>query len=264
MIIPALQGLVDEMALMKAVAMALRDDQRLAKVPIASEMHFYAEAETALDVLWTLPADALKLTPDGFGVVPVATPDPGPVGCGILVETPEMSDRSPGVRKGSPATWKVGIVGFCEPNTAFLPGTGCGFTSSQLCQLAQDVLQLMFIYGFGTLQTEENAITAARDWTALKPGISAHRLTLSGTVGRVVSERSAPVTAMFGGGLCTLTCSDGTAEVRYTTDGTPPFAVNPASTVYQAQFAVDSGATVQFYSRKAGLVPGHVNGAVAP
>lgn len=269
--LPVLANLVDELAVMKAVALALRDDNRLAYVPIVTEQKFLMDAEIALDVLWTLPVDAFTLTADGFQVNLVAQPDTGSVGCGILIEMPEMDDNSPGVRAGSPATWKVGVIGFCEPNTAFVQPDpsrglqgGTGYTSSQLCQIAQDVLQMMYIYRLGTFQTEQSAIKAARDWTQLKPGVTAHRLTMGATVGRVVSTRSAQVVITFSGSNCTVTCSDGAATVYYTTDGSPPYKSNPVAQQYGGPFQVTSGTVVLAYSRRTGFVSGAVQGGIAP
>lgn len=260
--IPTLPNLVDEIALMKTLALVLRDEARLAAVPVMPEVKFLMESETALDVLWTLPVSGFINTADGFDVIQGGAT--GTVGNGILVEMPEMDDNSPGVRNGSPATWKVGIVGFCEPNVAFTPGIGSGFTASQLCQIAQDVTQMLNIYGFGTFKSDASAIKAANDWTSLKPGVTAYRLTIGATVGRVVSQRSANVTASFNAGLCTLTCTDGAAAIYFTTDGTPPVKSNPNATLYSAPFAVDSGSTINFASRKAGTVVSHIWGSTAP
>ena len=260
--IPTLPVLVDEIALQKTIALILRDEIRLAAVPIMPEVKFLMDAEIALDALWQLPVSAFTNTADGFEVTQGGAT--GTVGNGILIEMPEMDDNSPGVRQGSPATWKVGIVGFCEPNTAFTTGVGSAFTSSQLCQIAQDVFQMLNIYGFGTFKSEASAIKAANDWTSLKPGVTAHRFTITATVGRVVSQRSANVTAGFNAGNCTLTCSDGAAAVYYTTDGTPPVKSNPNATLYATPFAVDSGMTVMFSSRKSGVVVSQILGATAP
>ena len=247
---------------MKALTLILRDEPRFAAVPMLPEYKFLMDADVALDALWTLPVTAFVNTPDGFDVNPAATV--GTVGNGILIEMPEMDDNSPGVRNGSPATWKVGIVGFCEPNTAFTSKVGTGFTSSQLCQIAQDVTQMLNIYGFGTFKSDVSAIKSATDWTGLKPGITAHRLTIGATIGRVVSQRSANAFATFNAGQCTLTCSDNTASIFYTGDGTMPVASNPRTQPYAAPFAVQSGQTIMFATKKTGTVTSQVLGAVAP
>lgn len=260
--IPTLNALVDEIALQKCIALILRDEARLAAVPVMPEVKFLMDAEITLDALWQLPVSAFTNTADGFVVVQGGAT--GTVGNGILVEMPEMEKRSPGVRSGDPATWKVGIVGFCEPNTAFATGVGSGFTSSQLCQIADDVFQMLNVYGFGTMQGDGSGIKAANDWTSLNPGVTAHRLTLTATVGRVVSARSTNVTASFAGGLCTLACSDGAAAIWYSVDRTPPVSSNPNAALYATPFAVDSGTTVMFSSRKSGVVVSQIWGAVAP
>ena len=268
MIIPKLPSIVDEIALQKSLALILADEARLAAVPILPEIKLLAESELLVDALWQLPRTAFKLTEDGW-VVNQTDPNVGTVGNGILIEMPEMDYDSPGVRNGSPATWKVGIVGFCEPNIAFTHGVGTNFTSSQLCQIALDVFQMLNIYGLGTFKTEQQAIKAAHDWVSMKPGVSAHRLTITATVGRLSSQRSANVTAAFAGPVngidtVTLSCSDGAASVYYTTDGSEPVASNNCATLYSAPFTVASGLTVKFASKKTGLILSEILGAIAP
>ncbi len=259
--VPKLSGFVDEIALQKSLALILADDYRFADVPVAPEIALLAESEVLVDALWQLPRAAISVTKDGWTIQEGPT---GPVGCGLLVEMPEMDYDSPGVRNGSPATWKVGIVGFCEPNTAFLKGTGTGYTSSQLCQIALDVTQMLEIYGFGAFKSERSSITHAKDWEQLKPGVAAHRLTIGATVGRLSSIRSAQASAAFAGGLCTLSCADAGATIRYTTDFSEPVATNAAAKVYAAPFPVASGASVKFATKAIGKVTSPINGATAP
>ena len=185
------------------------------------------------------------------------------VGGGILVEQPEMDSNSPGV-SGPAATWKVPIVGFVEPNTAFVPNVGIGFTSSQLCQIALDILQNLFSYQYGTFQIEQQAIKAANDRQTESPGIAAHRVVVKATIGRVQSVRSVSVTAIFGGGNCTLTCADGTASILYTTDLSEPVTANPNAIAYAGPFAVASGAVIKFASHKAGTIVSQIVGAQSP
>ena len=260
MIIPAI-GLTDEIALQKAVALILCADARLANVPIVPEIKFLQESELALNCIWTMPRSSFQITAQGWNVLPAALQG-DLVGGGILVEQPEMDSNSPGV-SGPTATWRVPIVGFVEPNTAFVPGVGIGFTSSQLCQIALDIFQNLFSYQYGTFQIEQQAIKAANDRQTENPNIAAHRVIVKATVGRVQSTRSANVTATFAAGQCTLTCADNAASIYWTTDLSEPVSSNPSATVYSAPFAVASGTVVKFASSKTGLTVSQIMGAIA-
>jgi hypothetical protein len=260
--IPKLTGIIDEISLQKSLALIIADDARLALVPVMPQIKFLADAELLEDILWQLPRSAFTLTADGWEVNTAVTPGQ-PVGAGILIEMPEMDTDSPKV-SGTPATWKIGIVCFQEINTNFLPGLGIGITSGQLCQIVLDICQNLYIFGYGTFNPEQGAIKAANDWTSLKPGIEAHRLTLTGTVGRVQSTRSAIVQPSFAVGDCILTCADGTATVLYTTDFTEPVATNPNAHVYEGPFAVSGGTVVKCSSKVAGKILSSICGAIAP
>ena len=72
------------------------------------------------------------------------------------------------------------------------------------------------------------------------------------------------MTATFNAGLCTLACTDGAAAIYFTNDGTPPVKSNPNAVLYSAPFAVDSGSTINFASRKSGVVVSQILGATAP
>ena len=260
--IPKLAGIVDEVSLQKSIALIIADDARLALVPVMPQIKFLADGELLEDILWQLPRSAFTLTADGWTVNTAVTPGQ-PVGAGILIEMPEMDTDSPKV-SGTPATWRVPIVAFQEINTNFLPGVGIGITSGQLCQIVLDICQNLYIFGYGTFNPEQGAIKAANDWTSLKPGIEAHRLTLTGMVGRVQSQRSAMVVPSFNAGECTLTCADGTASLFYTTDFTEPVQTNPNTQPYAGPFPVDSGTVVKCSSKTAGKILSSITGAQAP
>ncbi len=260
--IPKLAGIVDEVSLQKSIALIIADDARLALVPVMPQIKFLADGELLEDILWQLPRSAFTLTADGWTVNTAVTPGQ-PVGAGILIEMPEMDTDSPKV-SGTPATWRIPIVAFQEVNANFLPGTGIGITSGQLCQIALDICQNLFIFGYGTFNPESGAIKPATDWTSLKPGIEAHRLNLTGTVGRKQTPRSAAVVPTIAGGVCTLSCADGAATVLYTTDFTEPVSTNPNATPYSAPFNVASGEVVKCASKAAGKILSPIVGAVAP
>lgn len=252
-------GLIDEIAVQKALALLLCDNATLAKVPVMPETKLLMESELLVDALWTLPRAAFTVTTDGWVVNQGVS---GLVGGGVLVEMPEMDTHSQGV-SGPVATWRVGVVGFCELNTALVPGVGVGLTASQMCQAALDQLHNQNVYGLGTFVSDQ-AIRYARDWVDLKPGVSAYRVTLTATVGRVQSTRSVPATVAFAGGNCSLECPDPGATIYFTTDGTVPAASNPSTETFSAPFSVRSGTTVMFMTEKAGLINSQVHGATAP
>jgi hypothetical protein len=260
--VPALTGFLDEIALQKAIAMIVADDSRLSIVPVIPEIKLLQESELLLDCLWTLPRNAIAVTPTGWQISQ-GDAQGGLVGAGILIEMPEMEVESTNV-SGPPAAWTVGIVAFQEPNTNFVANVGIGITSSQLCQIATDILHLLEIAGFGTFSADRSGIKSAHDWQTMKPGIVAHRLTIRSRVGRTQSKRSAAVQCTFGGGVCTLSCSDSSAIVRYTTDGSMPLAINPSAQIYSAPFSVDSGTTVTYCSQQTGTVNSQIYKSTSP
>lgn len=265
-------GITDLVALQAAVSIVLRDDPRLANVPIVPEVKFIMENDQSIDALWTLPVSAFTITTQGVTINGQGAP--GLVGAGILVEMPGATSDSPEV-SGPPLTWDVDIVCFEERNTNFLAGIGTGVTSEQYAQIVLDILQLQYLGPqFNTLKSKQSAINPAHDRMQLTPGIIAYRTSLRSDAGRNQTPRTQPVAATFLGGNCTLTCGDGAAAVYYTTDGTMPCsanvnAANPAgagATLYAAPFAVTSGQSLLFAARNtaANLNISQVRSASAP
>lgn len=241
--IPQLTGIVDLVSLQSAIGLILLSDERLKDVPMLPEVKLLAESEQQVDVLWTLPRQAVRFLPTRMDVDAVVSDGDGAqkVGCGLLVEMPSAASHSPAVT-GPPLTWEVSIVAFEDRNTNFVNNVGIGIMAEQLAQLVLDILQLQQIAGYGTFQASSGkAIDVAHDWIALKPGIFAYRATVAATIGRNQTPRSADAKATFVGGNCTITCTDPNAEIRYTTDGSMPVKANPNATVYVNAFPVQSG-----------------------
>ena len=267
--VPVNTSVVDLVLLQNIIAMILRDDPRLAAMPIVPEYKFLMDSDQVVDALWTLPAAAFTLTPSGVTIN--SNVPPGLCGAGVLVEMPGATSDSRGVT-GPPLTWEIGVVVMEERNTNFLAGTGTGITSEQIAQIVMDRLHLQAIFGFGTIQVRQNCFSAAHDWMNMKPGILAYRVTLTADAGRKQTPRSANVAYSFAGDTLTLTCTDGAVTIYYTTDGSAPCAANvnasnPAgvgATVYTAPFAVASGTNVLFASRKTGVLLSAVGQATAP
>jgi hypothetical protein len=266
--VPILTGLTDLVYLQNAITLLLLADSRI-QVPVIPEIKLIMENDQSVEALWTLPQSAFTVTPQGVTIN--ATAAPGSVGAGLLVEMPEATAESPGV-SGSPLTWGVNIVCFEERNTNFLAGTGSLITSEQYAELCLDMLQHQWIYGFGTLEAKRNIITPAHDWMNIHPGILAYRASFRATIGRIQSTRSASATPTISTGTCTITCTDNSATIYYTIDGSMPVSSNvnssnPAgigATVYTAPFAVNSGTTVLCASQKTGLITSQVTGIKAP
>ena len=267
--VPINTSVQDLVYLQNAVTLILRDDPRLAAVPVVPEIKFLMDSDQSLDALWMLPAGAFTVTPTGVTIN--ANAAPGPVGAGILVEMPGATSESRGVT-GPPLVWEIGVVAMEERNTNFLSGTGTGITSEQLAQIVMDILHLQAVFGFGTLRVRSSCFTPAHDWMQLKPGIVAYRASFEAEVGRKQTGRSASVSGSFVGDTLTLTCSDSAATIYYTTDGSMPCSSNvntgnPAgigASIYTQPFAVTSGMVVLFASRKAGTLLSGVYQATAP
>jgi hypothetical protein len=238
--------------------MMLADDPRLLNlVPVVPQFALNQESELATKGIWTYPAGSFLLTPAGFSIQPIADPTGLKTGCGIVVEWPERATDSPGV-SGPPSTYSFHIVALEDRNINQNATVGIGYTSDQLCDIAVDILHLHAIAGIGdrgstgTLQAVSNYLQPAHDWMDMNPGIYAHRATLRMTVGRKQSQFGTNVLATFDNGQCTLNCSDITATVYFTTDGTPPLGVNPTTEIYSAPFSVTSGQVIYCASRNVG------------
>lgn len=262
----------DSLTLQMLVAMMLADDSRLLNlVPVIPIFAMNQESEIAQNGIWTYPAKSFLLTPNGFKIQPIANPTGLKTGCGIIVEWPDIATDSPGV-SGPPATYSFPIVGLEDRNQNQDATGGIGFTSDQLCKIAVDILHLHSIAGIGergspgTFQATGNFIQVAHDWmnSEIRPGIYAHRATFRMTVGRKQSQFGTNVLATFNNGQCTLNCSDITATVYYTTDGTPPLGINPTTQIYSAPFAVTSGQVIYCASRNVGTTLSEILKFTAP
>lgn len=260
--IPILGGSITDLTyLQNALVMLLLDDQRLANTPVLPEFKLQMENDQFIDMLWQLPRSAITVTPDSSQVAPGnsggnAAPTGGLVGAGILVEMPEMTVNSPDV-SGPPGTWDINVVSFEERNVNLTDGVGTGITAEQYAQIVLDILQLQWVYQFGTLKAKSTAISPAHDWMGLRPGIMAWRTQLTSTTGRVQSPRSVVVQPTLAGSTLTLVCADGGATIYYTSDQSMPCPANvqenplpgQGATVYSAPLTVTSGQTILFASK---------------
>jgi len=62
-------------------------------------------------------------------------------------------------------------------------------------------------------------------------------------------------------GTVTITCATGGAAIRYTTDGSAPYAANPDSLPYTVPFTVSETTTIRAAATKAGMQPSEVAAA---
>ena len=272
-LLPARPSVTNSIALQNAIALLLLSDDRLAKVPVIPEVKLQMEADLGVDILWTMPRSAITVTADGVNYQPVTQDqDAGPVGCGLLVEMPEGKSMAPNVT-GPAMEWQVSVVAFEERNTywlipsqasQYMNATGIGITAEDLCLIVLDILQLQWVFPYGTLKMGAAAFGPAHDWMAIKEGINAQRASFTAPMGRTQTVRSATAQISFMVGMCTLVCPDGAANVLYTLDGSPPVKANPTAMKYVSPFAVNTGQQVLASSWKTGLVNGPINGAIAP
>lgn len=271
---PSLPNIVDLVALQNAIALSLCAEDRLITIPILPEIKLHMDNDVTVDALWSLPRAAISIKPgvvDLFAVVidgnypngdnPMAA---GPVGAGILVEMPEarVTSRNP---TGPPLSWTCRIISFEDRNINLTANVGAFIMAEQMAQIVLDALQLQYIYPYGSLTASaSNTIAPARDWETRFPGIVCYGTTMEVENGRTQTNRSANCSITFNAGMCTITCPDPTAEVRYTLDGTPALKSNPSSIIYYGPFGVASGITVIAASNKTGLLPSSVLGQIAP
>lgn len=270
---PSIPGIVDLVQLQNAVALLLLSDDRLASVPILTELKLHMDNEIAVDALWTLPRAAIQVKPgtiDLFAAVvdtdpgnsPSAPPG-GPTGIGVLVEMPMASVESPNV-SGPPLTWDIPIVAIEERNTNLTAGIGQFIMAEQMAQIVADILHHQDIFEFGTLRA--SLIARAEDRENFHPGTNCWRVTLRSVRGRIQTQRSQIVSYAFAGGMCSLACADPVANILYTFDGTAPVKANPQALNYAqtGPFPVQSGMVVRAATWQAGKLTSSINGAIAP
>lgn len=187
---------------------------------------------------------ALKRLPDktlAAEVLVYITPRNGKKGCGIIVERPEFNVQSPNVT-GPQGDIVCEFLVLCDTLTNESPTQGTGLTANRVAQTILDILHLHADNGIGTYQARGQAIIAATDFEPLE----AYRVRLAVTTKRIQTTRCGPVTASLASSTMTLTCPTSGAEIRYTLDGSFPARTgNPASQIYSAPFAVESGMTLR-------------------
>ncbi len=239
--VPSLQNVVDIVALQNAITLILLSDDRLAKVPMVPEFKLHMESDMQVDILWTLPRNAVNVQPSGpSGQVNVVDDADPAVGAGLLIEMPTARCHSPGV-SGPALTWELTVVAMEERNVNFSVN-GLLISAEQLILLVLDILHLQSIKGYGQFQASAAAIGPAQDWMTIKPGILAMRGTLQATVGRPQTQRCKGVKVYSAGGLVQMECPEPDATVLYTLDGSMPVKANASAQTYTQPFdAADVG-----------------------
>jgi len=267
---PQLNGIIDLVALQNAVALVLLSDDRLATVPVLTELKLHMDNEIAVDALWTLPRAAIQLKPgtiDFFAAVidtDGTIANSGPTGAGLLVEMPSADVVSRGVT-GPPLKWNISVVAIEERNVNLTAQVGHFIMAEQLAQLALNSLHLQHIFPYGQLAGDRNVLAPAKDWEdRLGGGKVCWRATVAVENGRIQTTRSLNVVITFNNGLCVITCPDPGATILYTLDGTPAVKANPSSLIYQGPFDVDPGDLVVASSWKDGTLTASIVGNIAP
>lgn len=225
----------------------LMSSPELANVNIVLERKFIVDQTVEMDAVWQTPRN-------------------GKSGCGVLVEEPDISTRDSNV-SGPPQVVDLSFVCFQNGDAAFTPGYGSGLFAAEVEQHVLDALHLQSFGRLGTIQAEGKHSSPARDY----PGINARRLTLKvKPLATRQTPRTAGPQASVDAGVCTLTTATAGADIWFTTDGTFPAdsrtaldpisneAVNAASSLYLAPFAVSSGQIIRAAAYKTGFNPGEV------
>ena len=121
--------------------------------------------------------------------------------------------------------------------------TGTGLTAEQI---AVHLLRSVHLWAIEGIKTSwypaPESITPNRDYLPL----IAYEVLLHCTIQFTPLDRVATPTISSPAQTVTLACATGGAAIYYTTDSSPPWAGNPAATLYTVPFTVASGATVRF------------------
>jgi hypothetical protein len=206
----------------------LNSEPRLANVNIVSERKFVLLAEIRFDTIWMTPRNGCS-------------------GQGIFIKEPKLAVNSPNV-KGPVYEPQISFITIQAGDLAFTPTVGAQMFAHKIARIIVDVVHHLSVDGVGTLMAKGTVIQAATDPEF--QGTSAQLVTISCSPIQSVQTERVPVPShSIAGGLMTLACSDGAAEVRYTTDLTFPGkdgGGNPGSQEYIEPFPVSSGDIIRF------------------
>lgn len=237
--------MLDLLQLQRDVYALLMSAPALRSVNIVLERQFLLDSTVELDAIWQTVRNERS-------------------GTGILIEMPVIdgpANQSPGPKQNL----RLNFVCLQNGDAAFTPETGSGLSAEHLTQLVLDTLHMQELQGIGTLYAEDRAVEAARDYEF----VNAYRVGLRlRTAQASQTNRTAPVTITNNSGTVTLACATSGAAIYFTTDGSFPDAaathpitgdaINPASTLYTAPFAVNVGDVVRAAAYLAGYNAGQI------
>lgn len=207
----------------------LLSEPLLAQINIVQERKQTLENETDATLIWTTLRNGRK-------------------GCGVLVEMPGISVKSPNL-PGPEHFYSVNLVVMEEPTTNFGPQTG---TLQDAESIAERVLQCLChvtIEDVGSLYAAPTAIRPTNEF----PGVLAYRVALQ-MRSLIDPTGKTPLPAIAeAAGTITLSPDAADDQIYYTVDDSFPGSGNATARVYDAPFTVDVGTVVRYAAYRANL-----------
>ncbi len=183
----------------------------------------------------------------------------GKLGCGIIVNMPEILAISPNATGQSELIVTLDVVE--NPELNFDPLTGTLLTCEEVSMQVRAVLDGMALQsstGWQNLHTDENehVIQPIPNITKMFPGCAGYRVTLKLDWAEAWQAKVALPIISGTHSAVTITCATGGASIYYTLDGSFPGVTDAegAAVLYAAPFAAAVGQTVRAKAYMAGSI----------
>jgi len=231
--------ITDYLGLQDDLTAMLLSHAPLAQVNATQERKFLMQSDVDIDSLWQNPRN-------------------GGTGAGIIVEDIKVqSNKDQPGSAGPVSDLLVGFVILAERNICLSPA-GCGWQPENLEQAIVDLFHQKVMMPYGQLRAEGLYAQNAGDWIDPQTGIFARRVTLKMLSARKQTPTADMVTISASNGTVTITCTNPSAQIYFTTDGSFPSndsTINPQSSLYVTSFAAAAGTVVRAVAYAANLNP---------
>ena len=211
----------------------------------------------------------LVIAQDISKLLPHLTAKGGKLGCGVLINMPEITNAFANAEPPV-SDFQLSADVIENPELNFLSGTGTGLTCEEVARQVRYIFNLFALGldpGGETIMVRDGgaAIVPVPDIQRMFPGCAGYRVLMTLRVTEEQQSRTAKPTLTNATDEITLTNNSEGATIYYTTDGSFPGPGNPASAnVYVEPFAATSGATVRYAAYLAGSLGSDVGNFIAP
>ncbi len=175
-------------------------------------------------------------------------------GCGVIIEKPGIDVENPNL-PGPEMFLRISLLIVEEPLANNSAALGTLLPADQVAQRCLESLHGLAVEGMGELWADRNAIVPTEEVGG--GGLREFRVNLRARLQRAQSERPAFPEITENAGTISLSHTDASAVLYYTTDGTYPGPSNTKATRYADPFAVEDGTVIRAAAYVTGQTPGH-------